>query len=229
MAAYVIQFNKTDLLAATLLSGATSTTLTNGNFGSPSGVQIYVVDYDVPAKAEIISASVTTTAVTGITRGLTGGAAGTTDHQIGAKVGVIFVPQHYDRVATRTLGYAQITTSFTTTAVSTATDVGLSIAVTVPVGGARVRITGYCALLDTSATSGTTIDLFIQEGATVLSAAEFTGSSSADGTYMNCQASFVATAGSHTYKLTGFQSAAGTLRMFASATQPAFILVENIE
>jgi hypothetical protein len=92
---YTIQFAKQDTLAATLNSGATSTTLTTGNFGSPSGTQLYVVDYDVPAKAEIISASITTTAVTSITRGLSGGAAGTTDHAIGAKIASIFVPQHY--------------------------------------------------------------------------------------------------------------------------------------
>jgi hypothetical protein len=92
---YTLQFNKTDTLATTLLSGATSTTLTTGNFGSPSGVQLYVVDWDVPAKAEIISASVSNTSVTGITRGLTGGSAATTDHQVGAKIASIFVPQHY--------------------------------------------------------------------------------------------------------------------------------------
>lgn len=92
---FVTQFAKFDTLAATLNSGATSTTLTTGNFGSPTGVQLYVVDYDVPAKSEIISASITTTAVTGITRGLSGGAAGTTDHAAGAKIGVILVPQHY--------------------------------------------------------------------------------------------------------------------------------------
>jgi hypothetical protein len=110
MAAYVIQYNKTDTLAATLNSGATSTTLTTGNFGSPSGTQLYVVDYDVPAKAEIISASITTTAVTSITRGLSGGAAGTTDHAIGAKIASIFVPQHYAALVDGT-GFSTGTTS----------------------------------------------------------------------------------------------------------------------
>lgn len=95
--AYTLLFQKTDTIAtgSSLLSGATSTTLTGGNFGSPTGTQLYVVDYDVPAKAEIITATVIGTAVTSIVRGLTGGAAGTTDHAAGANVISSFVPQHY--------------------------------------------------------------------------------------------------------------------------------------
>lgn len=95
--AFTLLFQKTDDIAtgSTLNSGATSTTLTSGNFGTPSGQQYYVVDYDIPASAEIILASVTTTAMTSIVRGLAGGAAGTTNHAAGAKIASIFVPQHY--------------------------------------------------------------------------------------------------------------------------------------
>ena len=99
---YVIQFQKEDTLAATLNSGATSTTLTDGNFGSPSGAQLYVVEPDVPARAEIILATVVGTAVTSVTRGLTGGAAGTTNHAIGSKVYSSFVPQHFSFLSTAT-------------------------------------------------------------------------------------------------------------------------------
>lgn len=93
--AYTPLFQTTDTIAATasLLSGATSTTLTSGNFGSPTGVQLYVVDYDIPGSAEIISATVAGTAMTSITRGLAGGAASTTNHTAGAKVGSLWVPQ----------------------------------------------------------------------------------------------------------------------------------------
>lgn len=124
--AYTLLFAKSDTIAvgSTLNSGATSTTLTSGNFGSPSGAQIYVVDYDVSAKAEIVLATVAGTAVTSITRGLSGGAAGTTDHAAGAKFGSIMVPQHYAILSTQasegwmafdpvTLTYASATT-FTT-------------------------------------------------------------------------------------------------------------------
>lgn len=92
---YQIFFNKTDTLADTLLSGATSTTLTNGIFGSPTGAQLLVVDWDVPASAEIILATISGISLTGITRGLSGGAASTTDHQINAKVASITVPQMF--------------------------------------------------------------------------------------------------------------------------------------
>lgn len=226
--AYALQFNTTDTLAATLNSGATSTTLTTGNFGSPTGTQLYVVDYDVPAKAEIISASVAGTAVTSVTRGLTGGAAGTTDHAIGAKIGSIFVPQHYTRVATRTLGYAEITSNFSSTATPTVTDItGLSVAVTVPVGGARVKITGYIPYINKDTNAGD-VALYIMEGATVKNKTITTYSTTAS-IGQTAVASFTATAGAHTYKLTFSQSTAGTYLAVCDATYPAYILVENGE
>lgn len=94
--AYALQFQLSDTFDPSGLGpSATTGTLTNGNFGSPSGVQLYVVDYGTPGTAEIISATISGTSVTGITRGLTGGAAGTTNHAGGATIGSIFVPQHY--------------------------------------------------------------------------------------------------------------------------------------
>lgn len=230
--AYAIQFNKTDTLAATLNSGATSTTLTTGNFGSPTGTQIYVVDYDVPAKAEIITASVAGTAVTSVTRGLTGGASGTTDHAIGATVASIFVPQHYDRVANRTLGYAEATSNFTSTATPAITDItSLSVTVTVPVGGARIKITGYAAYMTSSAVAGSTVVLYIREGATVLqqSILNTSAASRASAACVVYVPTTTVSAGSHTYKLSLSQDAAGTMTFPGSATSPAYILVENIE
>lgn len=93
--AYIPQFQTTDTIAvsSSLLSGATSCTITNGNFGSPTGTQIYVVDYGIPGTAEIISATVVGTAVTSITRGLPGGAGSTTNHLAGASFGSLWVPQ----------------------------------------------------------------------------------------------------------------------------------------
>lgn len=67
-----IGVNKTDTLAAQLTAGATSATLTSGNFGTQTGLQLLVVDYDVPAKIEVISCTITGTSLTGITRALDG-------------------------------------------------------------------------------------------------------------------------------------------------------------
>lgn len=222
---YTLQFAKQDTLAATLNSGATTTTLTTGNFGSPTGTQLYVVDYDVPAKAEIISATVATTGVTAITRGLTGGAAGTTDHAIGAKIGSIFVPQHYDRVANRTLGYAEITSA--QASITTLTDVtGLTTTVTVPAGGARIKITAI-VLFANSTTSGDGI-IYLYEGATQLSLARVETIRTTVADTLITQVVISATAGIHTYNLKA-QVDVGSGTVSASATSPAFILVENIE
>lgn len=94
---YTIQFQAEDTIAtgSSLLTGATSCILTSGNFGTPTGTQLYVIDYNIPGSAEIVSATVAGTAMTSITRGLSGGAAGTTNHTGLAKVGAFFVPQHY--------------------------------------------------------------------------------------------------------------------------------------
>lgn len=236
---YTLQFGLTDTIAtgSTLNSGATSTTLTSGNFGSPSGTQLYVVDYDIPGSAEIISATVAGTAMTSITRGLSGGAAGTTNHAASAKIGAIFVPQHYAALvdgsgwstSAITLGYAQITADFTSSAVSTATDVtGLSVTVTVPSGGRRMKITAYGAQFTTSGVAGTAINAAIQEGATQLANNTYRINTSNYGVPMIAMYSAVPTAGSHTYKVTMTQNAAGTMSLGASATTPAFILVELI-
>lgn len=105
---YTLGFQQTDTIAvgSHLNSGETAFNVTSGNFGTPSGTQLYVVDYDIPGTAEIISASVTTTSFTSVVRGLTGGAAGTTNHAAGAKVASIFVPQHYAALVDGTGGSA---------------------------------------------------------------------------------------------------------------------------
>jgi len=91
--AYALQFQKTDTLQAQLAAGASSGTLTTGSFGSPTGTQLLVVDYDVAAKREVISCTISSTALTSITRGLDG----TTDqtHTANANVMMGFVPSHY--------------------------------------------------------------------------------------------------------------------------------------
>lgn len=79
-----IGVNKTDTLAADLAASATSATLTTGNFGTQTGAQLLVVDYDVPSKIEVIECTITGTALTSITRAKDG----TSDvaHSTGAKV-----------------------------------------------------------------------------------------------------------------------------------------------
>lgn len=121
------------------------------------------------------------------------------------------------------LGYNEITTSFTTATVGSWVDTGISVAVTVPAGGRDVEIIAYAGQIRTSAVGGSTINLGVLEGATVLGS---TGISSAASGY-NYTGIVVArvaapSAGSHTYKVSLGQSAAGTAVVQAGTANPTF-------
>jgi len=122
------------------------------------------------------------------------------------------------------LGYAEITSN--STAVSSDTDVtGLSVDVTVPDGGRRVKVTVNAPGLQ--GTSGARAVISIKEGTTVLSQkfAQITANNEGKEAY----ASFVPTAGDHTYKVSLARDAGtGTVNFVAASTYPAFILVEAI-
>jgi hypothetical protein len=90
-------FQKTDALNAQMLSGATSGTLLSGNFGSPSGRQILVIDRAVAGKAEVIAANVAGTGLTNMTRGLSGTSA--VQHEVGATVEFVFEPALFAALA----------------------------------------------------------------------------------------------------------------------------------
>jgi len=90
---YILQANKTDTLAAELSIDGTSATLTAGNFGSPSGLQVLTLDYNNSAKLEIITCNIAGTALTNITRGVDDTTAAI--HSSGATVTMAFAPTHY--------------------------------------------------------------------------------------------------------------------------------------
>lgn len=123
------------------------------------------------------------------------------------------------------LGYAQVVAS--QAGITTEVDLtGLSVAVTVA-AGRRIRITGHAMF------SGSVADniagFFINEGATRL---QERGALCRPATWnMLAHAEVVLTpsAGAHTYKLRGLLwGGSGTVTMYAAATGPAFILVEDI-
>lgn len=218
---FVLQANKKTTVSGAFAAGATSLTLASAAFSNFTDGYL-VVDYDVDSKFEIIKCSVTGTAVTSITRGQDG----TSDvaHASGAKIGFMFVPSHYNQPANRTLGYAQVTAN--QAGISAEVDLtSLTATVTVP-ASSRIKITGYCTVSNDGTAGRST--LYIKEGATKLqlfSALNAVAASLASliGTY-----TVVPSAGAHTYKLS-METNAGTSEMSASATNPAFILVENIE
>lgn len=88
-----LQVAKKDTLASALSAGATSATLTSGNFTAFTDDYL-VIDYDVSNKIEVVKCTVSSTAVSSMTRGQFG--TSDQDHDAGAKVGYMFVPDHLD-------------------------------------------------------------------------------------------------------------------------------------
>lgn len=99
--AYILQTRKTDTLASDIAAGATSLTLTTGNFGTPSGQQIITVDYDVAAKAADFLCTIAGTAVTSMTL-LNGPDVA---HSATAKIAMNFVDEHYAALLDGTAGF----------------------------------------------------------------------------------------------------------------------------
>jgi hypothetical protein len=124
------------------------------------------------------------------------------------------------------LGYASVTANqgtFTTTTDLTS----LTSTVTVPSGGRMVKITGVVNM--DSSVAGDVTALFIQEGATILNSSTQYTKGGANPLTVTCIAVLTPSAAAHTYKLTATRSTGtGNITMYASATSPAFILVELI-
>jgi len=132
--------------------------------------------------------------------------------------------------ATTLLGYAQITSAFSSTVVAVTTVTGIEVTVTVPAGGKRIKITVYIPQLHSSINDNR-IDLAIYEDGGVIGGSynrTWEGAVGGNGA-VSLIATSVQSAGSHTYELgmsTGIGVGLG--RVHASATTPAFILVETL-
>lgn len=127
---------------------------------------------------------------------------------------------------TISLGYTQITGNITTTSGSAVAATGLSVSVTIPAGGRRIKITMYGNVY---ASVASYVDVSIWDG-TVGSGTQLAVSNNRQNGATEtkpCVVMAVVTpaAGSKTYNI-GWNTTGGTATLQASATQPAFILVE---
>ncbi|SDP32954.1 hypothetical protein SAMN04487914_10875 [Arthrobacter sp. ok909] len=130
-----------------------------------------------------------------------------------------------------TLGYAQITAADFTTASTSAVQVtGLTAAVTIPAGGRKIKITAYSGTIYSNASAHVVVTIWdgtVGSG-TQLSANDFNNGGTTSITGLGaCMAVVTPSAGAKTYNV-GFHVSAGTGHFVASATAPAFILVEAI-
>lgn len=128
------------------------------------------------------------------------------------------------------LGYAQITTNFTTTSATAVQVTGLTATVTIPAGGRKIKITAFAS--DMFASASATFILTLWDG-TVVSGTQLARALANNGgttgvTFPAFVSAIVTpSAGSKTYNV-GFQTSAGTGTIEAAATYPAYIHVEGI-
>ena len=125
-----------------------------------------------------------------------------------------------------TLGYAEVSSSFYSTEISSYVDVsGLSVTVSVPPGDRRVKITAFAHFIWDSNANRLESAIFC-DGARIN---ETRMTVTAGDAYPLCHiASHVPSAGVHTYKLSLYQSYPGTMWLNAVPSSISFILVELI-
>jgi hypothetical protein len=127
-----------------------------------------------------------------------------------------------------TLGYAQITGNITTTSTTFVQATGLSVTVTIPAGGRRIKVTVYTVSVANSVSANGTV-LSLWDG-TVGSGTQIQQTNVVPATNIAMSLIWAGTpsAGSKTYNV-GFSSvSSGTSTITAGTTSPAFILVEAI-
>lgn len=130
-----------------------------------------------------------------------------------------------------TLGYAQITGNFTTASGTAVQVTGLTITVTIPSGGRRIKITGFARdIYNTSAAHPSYLSVWdgtVGSGAE-LAMGQYVDVAGSTGGLGMAIAVVSPAAGSKTYNIGLNTDGTGTAGLQAASTYPAFILVECI-
>lgn len=130
------------------------------------------------------------------------------------------------------LGYAAITSDFTTASTTLVQVTGLTLTITVPAGGRSVKLTVWAdSTENTNANMYTQIAIFdgTVAGGTMIARATNRNAINAQPIACVCIAFVTPSAGSKTYNV-GFSNAggSGTAKITAASTHPAFLLAELI-
>lgn len=145
---------------------------------------------------------------------------------VGTQVpGDVLTGANFTKVPGGWIGYAEVTANQGSITTAQTDLTGLSVAVTVG-ANRRIRITGYIRAVPQNAT--TSVQLAIKEGATQLNACEQVAALAGNGWTSTTEWVGVPSTGAHTYKLAVTFASGTTNSANASATAPAFILVEDI-
>lgn len=128
------------------------------------------------------------------------------------------------------LGYAQITSNFTTTNTSATQVTGLTVTVTIPTGTTKARVTGYTGSLgNVSGANGCILTLWdgtVGSGTQIGQYNMIPSSSGTSNVGATAVAVYAASAGSHTYNIGLASNSSGTSQVGAGVSQPSYILVE---
>jgi hypothetical protein len=121
------------------------------------------------------------------------------------------------------IGYVEVTAN--QTGLAAGVDLtGLAETVTVNTSR-RIRISTFCTIQGSA--GGDLARLDIKEGATILNS--FQGRLETSGIGFQCSVVLLPSAAAHTYKLTVTRTVgAGTVQLSASATAPAYLLIEDL-
>jgi hypothetical protein len=213
------------LTAAQTLTGKTLTspTIASPTITNMSATQDAVVGFTTANSGTVYGIAVTAGTISGssITAGTIGSTALATNAVQASQLATSAI----------TLGYKSDSTGFTT-AVTTDTQIsGMTVTVTIPAGGRRVKITAYYGLFFNSNTTNagflTIWDGTVGTGTKLAQASGgYISGSVANG--IIAMAVVTPAAGSKTYNLGAYTAGAGTLTGSASSTNQGFILVETI-
>lgn len=215
-------FAGTPTFPATIVTTTGTQTLSNKTLTSP-----------IITAPTITNASLTADAISGFTTANTGTIYGVpvTGGTLGAgALATNAVQANQLSASAITLGYAQIVADFTSTTAGSYTDVtGLTTTVTIPSGSRRIEI-GVGGNYMTSTTAATFVELSAFDVTASVQVGEtgYTVPTASYGGNPYFFATHTPSSGSRTYKVQFKTNAAGTFKLAASATIPAFILVKAI-
>lgn len=164
---------QSDILLSDIAQGATTGTLTNGNFGTPSGAIYLVFDYDVAAKYEVKTVTVAGASMTSMSHKSGANVA----HTAGCKIGRMMVAEVIDDL--QASGATFTSPTFVTPALGT------------PASGVMTNVTGIptTGLVDDAVTSAKLVKGLInqrQGGTTGDNDWTTNGTSNTDTSAKNC-------------------------------------------
>ena len=232
----------TPTFPATIVTTTGSQTLTNKTLTSPT-INSATISNPTLSVDTITGYSVATNVTVGnvtLNNGAVGATTVTTSGLVTAgngltvSAGSVSLPNNAIQAAAFatnaiTLGYAQITSNFGVSTTTPTQVTSLTTTVTIPAGSRKIKITVFAQAISNGAVAQQTLEIWdgVVNSGTKLAGTDMVSSVAQALTPAMVFAVVTPAAGSKTYNV-GIHTTTGTATLTASATNPAFILVEAI-